>query len=60
MKEMYQMFIKMEKEGKGVTGGDDDDNDTDDNMAVKEDNFRGAELRDLGTAELPYGVSRPH
>ena len=60
MKEMYQMFIKMEKEGKGVTGGDDDDNDTDDNMAVKEDNFRGAELRDLGTAELPYGVSRSH
>ena len=62
MKEMYQMFIKMEKEGKGgAIGGDDDENDNDENMlAVQEDNFRGAELRDLGTAELPYGVARQH
>ena len=29
MKEMYQMFIKMEKEGKGVEGADDDDEETD-------------------------------
>ena len=60
MKEMYQMFIKMEKEGKGVEGGDDDDNDFDEDVAVKADNFRGTELRDLGTAELPHGISRPH
>ena len=28
MKEMYQMFIKMEKEGKGVEDAVDDDDET--------------------------------
>ena len=28
MKEMYQMFIKMEKEGKGVEDANDDNDET--------------------------------
>ena len=51
------MFIKMEREGKGAEDLDYDNEETD--QPVKEDNFRGTELRDLGTAELPYGGPRP-
>ena len=29
MKEMYQMFIKMEREGKGAEDADDDNEETD-------------------------------